>query len=218
LLLREVAYYAGARGPVDQLEALLVAVTAVGFLAVATRGLHLDGLADTADGLAIRNDRPRALEVMRQSDIGPFGVTALVLMLLFQISTLAIAVMRGHGSVTIVTAVVAGRVAAVWCCHYQAARPEGLGAWVAHTVSVRAAVLVTVVSLVVPALFLLRDDDPRVRVIPFAIVAIPIAIAGVLLLQVWWRRRFGGMTGDTIGASLEIATAIALFVLAIAPA
>ena len=54
-------------------------------LAVLTRGLHLDGLADTADGLGPLRARERALQVMHQSDIGPFGVVTLVLTLLLQV-------------------------------------------------------------------------------------------------------------------------------------
>ncbi|HYO35105.1 MAG TPA: adenosylcobinamide-GDP ribazoletransferase, partial [Geodermatophilus sp.] len=59
-------------------------VLALAALAALTRGLHLDGLADTADGLGPLRGRERALQVMHQGDVGPFGVVALVLTLLTQ--------------------------------------------------------------------------------------------------------------------------------------
>ena len=63
------------------LPALVVGLLVVGTLALGTRAMHLDGLADTVDGLGSGWDRQRALEVMRRGDIGPMGVVALVIML-----------------------------------------------------------------------------------------------------------------------------------------
>ena len=57
---------------------LLGAVLAVALLALLTGGLHLDGLADTVDGLGSRRPAQQALEIMRRSDVGPMGVAALV--------------------------------------------------------------------------------------------------------------------------------------------
>src|SRR3954463_14124110 len=65
------------------------AVLGIVVLALSTRGLHLDGLADTADGLGPLRGRERALQVMHQGDVGPFGVVTLVLTLLLQVSCLA---------------------------------------------------------------------------------------------------------------------------------
>ena len=68
---------------------LLGAVLAVAVLGLLTGGLHLDGLADTADGLASRRPREEALTIMRQGDTGPLGVAALVLAVLLQVTALA---------------------------------------------------------------------------------------------------------------------------------
>ena len=68
---------------------LLGAALAMVLLALATGGLHLDGLADTADGLGSRRPADQALEIMRRSDAGPLGVATLVLVLLVQVCALA---------------------------------------------------------------------------------------------------------------------------------
>ena len=64
-----------------RLPALVVGLLVVGTLALGTRALHLDGLADTVDGLGSGWDRDRALKIMRRGDIGPMGVVALVIMI-----------------------------------------------------------------------------------------------------------------------------------------
>ena len=111
---------------------------AVGSLALLTRGLHLDGLADLADGLASGKPAPAALDIMRRSDIGPLGVVTLVLTLLLQVAALSQAESAGHGRgpATLIAAVVTGRLALTWACRrgVPAARPDGLGALVAGSV------------------------------------------------------------------------------------
>jgi len=115
---------------------LVAAVLSVGSLAVLTRALHLDGLADLADGLGSRRPAPAALEVMRRSDIGPFGVVTLVLTLLLQVAGLTQADAAGRGPAAVIVAAVTGRLALTWACRagVPAARADGLGALVAGTV------------------------------------------------------------------------------------
>ncbi|MGH3289888.1 MAG: adenosylcobinamide-GDP ribazoletransferase, partial [Streptosporangiaceae bacterium] len=68
---------------------LTAAGLAVAALALLTRGLHLDGLADLADGLGSGLPAARALDIMRRSDVGPFGIVTLVLTLVIQVGALA---------------------------------------------------------------------------------------------------------------------------------
>ncbi|HET6215059.1 MAG TPA: adenosylcobinamide-GDP ribazoletransferase, partial [Micromonosporaceae bacterium] len=136
---------------------LLAGVTVVGAGALLTRGLHLDGLADTADALGSYRDREAALAIMKRPDVGPFGVVALVLVLLAQAA--AIAALAGRSAVPVLlavtTATATGRLAVTWACRrgVPAARPDGLGALVAGTVgpAALAAGTAAVALLAIPA-------------------------------------------------------------------
>ncbi|MFC5659297.1 adenosylcobinamide-GDP ribazoletransferase, partial [Streptomyces nogalater] len=116
----------------------LAAVASVAVPAALTRGLHLDGLADTADGLGSGKPAEDALRIMKQSDIGPFGVLTLVLVLLAQVAVLAqlYAGSWARGALAAVVSAVAARLALTLAARagVPAARPEGLGAAVAGVV------------------------------------------------------------------------------------
>ncbi|GGS99853.1 hypothetical protein GCM10010156_67410 [Planobispora rosea] len=132
-----------------EISPLLSSALAVGTLALLTRALHLDGLADLADGLGSGRPAERALDIMKRSDIGPFGVVTLVLTLLVQTAALTEAVSAGFGPPALVAACVAGRLALTWACreHVPGARPGGLGATVAGTVRRGPALAATALSL-----------------------------------------------------------------------
>ncbi|WP_055696312.1 adenosylcobinamide-GDP ribazoletransferase, partial [Streptomyces prasinopilosus] len=116
----------------------LAAVATVAVPAVLTRGLHLDGLADVADGLGSGKPADDALRIMKQSDIGPFGVLTLVLVLLAQVAALAQAYgdSWARGALAAVAAAVAARLVLTLAARagVPPARPEGLGAAVAGVV------------------------------------------------------------------------------------
>jgi adenosylcobinamide-GDP ribazoletransferase len=188
---------------------LLAAALALGAATLVTRGLHLDGLADTADGLSAAYDRDRALDVMRRGDTGPAGAAALVLVLLVQVAALAQAIDR-HGPVAVVVAVVAGRTALAIACRrgVPSARPEGLGATVAGSVH-PAAVLLGPAVTAAAAWSAIGDLSGA--------AAVGAAAVAVLILLARSVRRLGGVTGDVLGACVETATTTAAVTLALLP-
>ncbi|MEW2302760.1 adenosylcobinamide-GDP ribazoletransferase [Streptomyces sp. NPDC006655] len=196
--------------------ALLAAVAAVAVPAVLTRGLHLDGLADTADGLGSGKPAEEALRIMKQSDIGPFGVITLVLVLLGQVAALAQAFGDGwaRGAVAAVVSATVARLALTLgaVAGVPAARPEGLGAAVAGVVPKAAASVVTVVVMAAAAgAGALIGAGESLRAL-LAVVAAEAATDGALR---HCRRRFGGITGDVFGALAEVAATVALVVLSL---
>ncbi|MEV4894511.1 adenosylcobinamide-GDP ribazoletransferase [Nonomuraea sp. NPDC055795] len=206
---------------------LLAAALSLGLLAVLTRGLHLDGLADLADGLGSGKPAPQALDIMKKSDIGPFGVLTLVVTLLIQAAALS-GLPAWLGAASLVTACATGRLALTWACRagVPAARPDGLGAMVAATVRPAArwtatlATLALALALSLPLMTGISQSPlpvaatgisqsllPVAVVLPSAVVA---GLAAAMALLGHARRRLGGITGDVLGALVETATTAAL--------
>lgn len=200
----------GGAGP------LLAAVASAAVPAALTRGLHLDGLADTADGLGSGRPADDALRIMKQSDIGPFGVITLLFALLAQVAALQRLYAEGwaQGAVAAAASAVVARLALTLASRrgVPAARPEGLGAAVAGTVPAAgaAAVGLVVVAGCAGAGALLGGYGALRYAL--AAVAAPV-VAGVLLRHCV--RRFGGVTGDVFGALAETAATVTLVCLAL---
>ena len=192
----------------------LGAVLAVATLALLTRGLHLDGLTDTADGLASYRGPERALQVMRSPEAGPLGVGTLVLVLLTQVAALDVCLGAGRGTAARVVAAATGRLAVTLACtpRTPAATPTGLGTTVAGTVPTPVAALATAAVLGLAAVAGALDGDLPLLLAPIAVVAGLAVAEGVRRHAV---RRLGGITGDVLGALVELTTTTVLVVLAL---
>ncbi|WP_037577188.1 adenosylcobinamide-GDP ribazoletransferase [Phaeacidiphilus oryzae] len=193
--------------------ATLAAVAAVAVPAALTRGLHLDGLADTADGLGSGKPAEDALRIMKASDIGPFGVLSLILLMGGQIAAVQQEFSAGgtaRGAAAVLLAAVAGRAALAWGCasFVPSARPEGLGAAVAGTVRPAAAAAATLLCAAALATLGYGTGSTRGALALGAAALAGPACAGLLLRRCV--RRFGGITGDVLGALVETSATAAL--------
>ncbi|MFF7381158.1 adenosylcobinamide-GDP ribazoletransferase [Streptomyces massasporeus] len=194
----------------------LAAVATVAVPAALTRGLHLDGLADTADGLGSGKPAEDALRIMKQSDIGPFGVITLVLALLAQVAALAQAydTSWARGACAAAVSAIVARLALTLAARagVPAARPEGLGAAVAGVVPLRgAAVAAVAVAGAAAAAGALLGPYDMIR----AVLAVVLSLAAAEALLRHCTRRFGGVTGDVFGGLAETAATTALVVLSL---
>jgi adenosylcobinamide-GDP ribazoletransferase len=173
-----------AVGVALDLPPLASGLAAVGALAAGSRALHWDGLSDTVDGLTASYDPARSLEVMRSGTSGPAGVLATVVVAGLQaVSFAALA-----DDPLIAGALVCLSRCALWlvcCTRVPAARPDGLGASYAATVPLPLAALGGVLLSATGGL-------------------------AVLLLVRRTTARFGGSTGDVMGAAIELALAVTL--------
>jgi adenosylcobinamide-GDP ribazoletransferase len=197
----------------------LVAATVAVVADVALTGaLHVDGLADTADGVLPHLDRDRRLAVMAEPDVGAFGVTAVVVVLGLRVAVLAS------------LAVDVALVAALWCAsrtvmavaarsvpYARAAGQAGAGpAGAGQGGGLAAAFLgrppgpVAVVGTVLATALALAADAGPARTLA-AVAAVALAGAAVVAFA---RRRLGGFTGDVLGAAGLVGETVGLLVAA----
>jgi adenosylcobinamide-GDP ribazoletransferase len=154
--------------------------------------LHIDGLADAADGLLAHLDRQRRLAVMATPDVGAFGVATVVAVLLLRFAALATMAPDGWHAVAF--------LAGVWCAARTLMAVTGLAnAFLGGGV---AAPLVLGVPLT--ALAAVRGVG--------GVVAVLAGLAAGVLVVILAQRRIGGFTGDVLGAAGIVTETVALVV------
>jgi adenosylcobinamide-GDP ribazoletransferase len=182
---------------------LLAAVAATALMALLTGALHLDGVADAADGLLGGGDTARRLEVMRDPRLGSFGTTAVVLVLAGSVAAVA-SMTPARAIVALVIACAMSRLAMLGVIAFVPyVRQSGLGsaAWGGHRAF----------DLFLASAFVLAVSLLDWRRAAAALLVVAIA---ALLISALARRRIGGATGDVYGATAELCQLAALVVFA----
>jgi adenosylcobinamide-GDP ribazoletransferase len=191
----------------------VVAVLAVGATAWITGAFHEDGLADTFDALGGHVPRERALVILKDSRIGSYGALALVVVTLARVAALAAALASGLGTATaaIVLAHALGRLAAVvvmkrlpYAGDIEHAKAKPL----ATSVRARDVGIALAWSLAVVGAAAAAGAGSR------AIAALLAVFVVAAVMARWLRGRLGGYTGDTLGATEQLAEATVLLVFA----
>lgn len=181
----------------------LSSVALVTLLAFLTRGLHLDGLGDTFDGLGAGGDRERILRVMDDSHTGAFGLIAIVLLLFFKIH--AIESIDTERWRALLAAPVLGRWTMVLFGYRSQAAKPGLGSNLIDHLENQHVFLATFITLILVAAILHGSG-----------VAIMVWVAIFsLACKKYFHCRLGGVTGDTFGAVGELSETSVLVFLAL---
>jgi adenosylcobinamide-GDP ribazoletransferase len=191
-------------------SSLVAAVLTVLTLWLSTGLLHVDGLADTADAIGAPPGRDR-LAIMKQPTVGAFGISALAVVLVIQVAAISRGLTAGLGTVAVVTAVTTARLTLTIGCMrgVPAARADGLGAAVAGAVP-RAVAAATALATTAALVAVARVHDGNWHHacrVGWTVAAGIVAGAGCVAAAT---RRLGGITGDVLGASVEVSTAVAL--------
>jgi len=181
----------------------IVNILLIVFLVVVTGALHLDGFADTCDGIAGHKTVAERWQVMHDSRTGAFGVVGIVLLLLAKYVSL-----NSVPPEIIIPVLVFMPVVSRWAMVYAIfaspyARPEGLGAAYKSATHWPQFFIATVITFAVAAALY-----PLFSWLGFILVAAVWIIAS--LLSFYFRRKFAGLTGDTYGAINEISEVVAL--------
>jgi adenosylcobinamide-GDP ribazoletransferase len=181
----------------------LLSVILVTLLAFMTRGLHLDGLGDTFDGLGAGGDRERVLSVMDDSHIGVFGLIAIVLVLFSKIHALeSMDVDRWRA---LLVAPILGRWAMVLLAYRSTAAKAGLGSNLIDHLQTQHFLLATLLTLLlVAAIFRGNGVVMMAWVAVFTIVS-----------KSYFHRRLDGVTGDVFGAVGELSETSVMVLLAL---
>lgn len=199
----------------DSIVRVLCVVMMVGL----SGALHLDGLADSADGLLSHRPRERMLEIMRDSRIGTMGVFAIVIQVALKLAILE-AILPNIWPIAVGVTIFLSRCAMMFHLSIATyAREDGLAKlFFRDRGVVRALGSFVLMGMGLCSLFVLLNTGPSDSMLMIVFRLYCIGVIGMLLIAAWtWycRRRLGGSTGDTVGAGCEMTETIVMLTIAL---
>lgn len=182
----------------------VLAVVLVTVWVLTTGGLHLDGLADLADAwVGGSGDREKTLAIMKDSRSGPMAVMALILVLLGKFTTLAVIAGQGAWELLLLIPVLGRSAILLMLITTPYVRPQGIG--VAHADYLPRVLCTLLLILVGVATAIMLEWD--------GIALLALLGMGLIGLRQLLLDRLGGITGDTLGATCELAETMSLMFL-----
>ena len=159
-----------------------------------TGGLHLDGLADTADAwVGGFGDRERTLKIMKDPSCGPIGVLSLVIVCLLKFSALYVLLQQQLCAFLILIPMLGRSVPLFLFLTTRYVRENGLGRSMTDSIPKIVGWMVFVITLALLCAFKLIG---LVTLISFLLILVS--------LRILFIKRIGGITGDTVGAAIEL--------------
>lgn len=197
---------------------------------ITTGGLHLDGLADTFDGIFSYRSKHKMLEIMKDSRLGSNGALALILYFLIKFVLLYSLLIENQGETifAILTYPVVARFCSVISCASSPyARGSGMGKTFVDNTKTKEVVIGALITIVYSGVVLFCMMSSNFNYLlpldifmkSFAVNLLIIAILGLFAyaFSKLIERKIGGITGDTLGALLEISSLVYLFLVIVVP-
>lgn len=179
----------------------IVAVMILLFQVFITGGLHLDGLADSFDGLYSNRDKNRMLEIMKDSRVGSNGALALIMLMLVKFILLIEVINSYHVmTIMILTPALARYTVIVASRFSNYAREKGMGNFFIGKTRTE--------HLVMGSIFVLAMTMLQAQ----SLIVMATMVVFALLYSKHVTKKLGGMTGDTLGAMIEMSEILALLV------
>ena len=197
---------------------------------ISTGALHLDGLADTFDGIFSYRSKHKMLEIMKDSRLGSNGALALILYFLIKFVLLYSLLMEDQGETVFAVLtypVVARLCSVISCASAPYARGSGMGKTFVDNTKTSGVVIATLITVVYSGVVLFYMMGSQFNYFlpldlfmkSFGVNLLIIAILGLFAFSFskLIERKIGGITGDTLGALLEISSLVYLFLIIVVP-
>ena len=197
---------------------------------ITTGGLHLDGLADTFDGIFSYRSKHKMLEIMKDSRLGSNGALALILYFLIKFVLLYSLLMEDQGETVFAVLtypVVARLCSVISCASAPYARGSGMGKTFVDNTKASGVIIASLITVVYSSamLFYMINSSLSLELpLDFVMTRLGINLLIIAILGLFAfsfskliERKIGGITGDTLGALLEISSLVYLFLIIVVP-